>query len=219
MLSVVRLIGIGTSCPRTWAQHAMLVRPPFRELRQIIDDLRRCSCGRCAARTCGRGCRPRSARHRHCRRRADGGRSAARARRAGLPGARQERSRRSRHRRSDNRSGAFPLQQEARSFRGHQQRRASCRRVVRGARRSARHPRLGRVPARCRQQQIGFGQPAAFGCRDSFERCVAAATNSSGSRGDLDALELPVVAHHVPDRASTPPACRPPDIPASWSAR
>ena len=74
LFSVVRLIGIGTSCPRTLRQHAMLVRPPLRELRQIVDDLRRCSCGRCAARTCGTGCRPRSARHRHCRRHDGAGR-------------------------------------------------------------------------------------------------------------------------------------------------
>ena len=36
-----RLIGIGTSWPSTLGQHAVLVGPPLRELRQVLEDLLR----------------------------------------------------------------------------------------------------------------------------------------------------------------------------------
>ena len=59
MLSVVRLIGIGTSRPRTWRQHPMLVGPPLGELREIVRRSRRNWCGRCAAHIGGSARRPR----------------------------------------------------------------------------------------------------------------------------------------------------------------
>ena len=40
-LTVSRLIGIGSSWPSTQAQHAMLVRPPLGEPRQVLEDVAR----------------------------------------------------------------------------------------------------------------------------------------------------------------------------------
>ena len=180
----------------------MLVRPPLGELRQIIDHLLAVGVedvravfvvqdARLVRLVIGIAADVRRA-----------GRSAGRARHAGWPAARQGRSRQSRLRRSDNRSGACTLALMTRSFRSHQQRRASVRQSrSRAGRQSGRPCAPGSCPS-WSPTASGRLRPASRfrDCATSSSACSHAATNSSGVEAILHAFELAVVANHVLDR-------------------